>query len=312
VLFAGGGLAAIPSDALERPAHEPTIYLLPLLAIVSGIACWLAANHVSRRWLHLVTTIATLEVAITVWLANEMFAIYYVFVAIYSAYMFQDRRAIAAHVAFASLAVLAPLVYRPEDTRETLILAFILVPTLAIAAGAVAFLRERLEASEARFRELAERDPLTGVGNYRLLRERFPIEMEQHRDRGAPLSLIVIDLDEFKRVNDEHGHQYGDRVLQDVAGALIGSVRSTDLVVRHGGDEFSIVCPDTTPETARELAARLCEGLAEVRVDDRPVGACTGHAVFPDDAESLNALLAHADRGLRDGKASRSRAATRA
>ena len=108
-------------------------------------------------------------------------------------------------------------------------------------------------------------------------------------------------------MNDEHGHQFGDRVLQQVAGALMGSVRSTDLVVRHGGDEFSVVCPNTSPETARALATRVCQGLAKVKVGDRPVKACTGNAVFPDDAESLNALLAHADRGLRDGKGARSR-----
>ena len=117
----------------------------------------------------------------------------------------------------------------------------------------------------------------------------------------------MIDLNDFKRVNDEHGHQYGDRVLQEVAGALMGSVRSTDVVIRHGGDEFSVVCPETGDASAEELAERLCEGIEKVTIDGRPLGATTGHAIYPDDAESLNTLLAHADEVLRASKDPRGR-----
>ena len=307
ILFAGGGLAAIPTDALHRPVHEPTIYLLPLLAIVSGVVCWLIADRAPRRWLHVMTTVATVEIALTCWLADPLFAIYYVFIAIYAAYVFQDRKAISAHVGFAALCTLAPIAYDPGDAREHSTLAFTLIPTLMIAAGVVAYLRERLEASEERFRLLAERDPLTGVGNYRLLSERFPEEMKRHSLREHPLALIVIDLDDFKRVNDEHGHQYGDRVLQEVAGALMGSVRSSDIVIRHGGDEFSVVCPETGDASADELAERLCEAIQKVTIDGRPLGATTGHAIYPDDAQSLNTLLAHADDVLRASKEPRGR-----
>ncbi len=163
ILFIGGGLGAIPSDALHEPSHPSTIYLLPALAIVSGIVCWVIADHVSRGWLHVMTVIATLEIAITVWLADETFAIYYTFIAIFAAYVFRSRRAVALHVAFASLCALAPMVYEPGAARETLEQTMALIPTLLLAAGAVVFLRERLEASEERFRRLSERDPLTGA-----------------------------------------------------------------------------------------------------------------------------------------------------
>jgi diguanylate cyclase (GGDEF)-like protein len=307
ILFIGGGLAAIPTDALHRPAHEPTVYLLPLLAFISGAVCWAIADRAPRRWLYLMTVIATLEIAITCWLADEVFAIYYSFIAIYAAYIFADRRAIAAQVGLACLLIMAPILYDPGNAREHVIFALTLIPTVIIASGIVAYLRERLEASESRFRLLAERDPLTGVGNYRLLSERFPQEIERHRLRKHPLALIVIDLDDFKRVNDEHGHQYGDRVLQEVAGALMGAVRSTDVVIRHGGDEFSIVCPETGEASAGELAERLCEGIGKVMIDGRPLGATTGYAIYPDDAESLNTLLARADDGLRSRKDPRGR-----
>ena len=129
--------------------------------------------------------VATVEIALTCLLADELFAIYYVFIAIYAAYVFDDRKSIAAHVAFACLCITAPIAYDSGDARENAILALTLIPTVIIAAGVVAYLRERLEASEARFRLLAERDPLTGVGNYRLLSQRFPEEMERHSLRGT-------------------------------------------------------------------------------------------------------------------------------
>ena len=302
VLFAGGGLGAIPADALHRPAHEPTIYLLPLLALASGAVCWLIADRVSRRWLPLMVVVATLEIALTVWLAGEVFAIFYILIAFYAAYIFDDRRMIAAQFALASLMALLPVAYDPENARETIIQGLVLIPTLLLTAGAITFLRERLEASEERFRRLAESDPLTGVGNYRMLLQRMPSELSRHRRHGRPLALIVIDLNDFKRVNDEYGHQRGDRVLQEVAGSLMGAVRASDVLVRHGGDEFCVVAPETDRLAAEELADRLREGLADVSVEGHLVGACTGVAIFPEDAPSLNGLLSRADDALRASK----------
>lgn len=305
ILFIGGGLGAAPSDALHQPSHPPTIYLLPLLAIVSGLACWFMATRVSRRWLHLMTAIATVEIAITVWLADDVFAIYYILIAFYAAYVFRSRKAIAFQFGLACVAALAPMVYDPDAARDTLVQGLVLIPTLLLTAGAITFLRERLEASEERYRRLAERDPLTGVANYRVLTERLPAELERHQRYGHELALIVVDLDDFKQVNDRHGHQYGDRVLQEVAGALMGSVRTNDTVVRHGGDEFSVIAPETDRTAAQELAARLRRAIAGIDAHGDPVGASTGTAIFPDDANTLNQLLARADVELRERKEAR-------
>ena len=152
---------------------------------------------------------------------------------------------------------------------------------------------------------LAERDPLTGVANYRVLTERLPVELERHSRHQHALALVLLDLNDFKLVNDRYGHQYGDRVLQEVAEALMDSVRSHDIVVRHGGDEFSVIAPETDRKHAEALATRLREYLASISVHDRPLGACSGCAVFPDDAATLNQLLAHADVELRASKSSR-------
>ena len=298
ILFIGGGLGAAPSDALHQPAHPPTIYLLPLLAIVSGVVCWLLAERVSRRWLHLMTAIATVEIALTVWLADDTFAIYYTFVAIFAAYVFRSRRDVALHTGFAALCVLAPIAYDPATARETLSQAMALIPVLALAAGAIVFLRERLEASEERFRRLASRDPLTGAGNYRMLTELLPRELGRHERHGHSLALVLIDLDDFKLVNDEHGHKFGDGVLQEVAGTLTRSSRDGDTVVRHGGDEFAVIAPQTSQASANELARRLCDSLGEIEVKGRSLGACAGVAVFPEHGADVDELFATADEEL--------------
>jgi diguanylate cyclase (GGDEF)-like protein len=302
VLFAGGGLGAIPADALHRPAHEPTIYLLPLLALVSGLVCWLIADRVSGRWLPLMTAIATFEIALTEYFAGQVFAIYYILVCFFAAYVFTDRRMIAFQFGLASVASLLPAIYDPETARETLIQGLVLIPTLLLTAGAITFLRERLAASEERFRRLAESDPLTGVGNYRVLSQKMPGELSRHRRHGRPLAVVVFDLDDFKHVNDSYGHQRGDRVLQEVAGALMGAVRAHDVLVRHGGDEFCVVAPETDRDEAEDLAGRLREGIRQVKVEGRRLDACTGCAVFPEDGEDLDTLLTRADERLRVSK----------
>lgn len=304
ILFAGGGIGAIPSDALHQPTHDWTIYLLPLLALVSGGICWLLSGFGLRaRWLHLTALAATIEVAVTVGLADRVFAIYFVFVAIYAAYVFQRRSAIAVQVGFASLAVLAPIAYDPDTGRETLVAAFALMPTLVLAAASVTFLRERLEASERRYRDLAERDPLTGVGNYRLLADRLPRELNRHRRSGESLAVVVVDLDNFKHVNDRCGHQRGDEILCAVADSLNDTVRSADVVVRQGGDEFCVLAPDTGCEEAQLLSLRVEEALGSIRLDGGFLGATTGWAVFPQDATTMTRLMTEADDRLLASKA---------
>lgn len=305
VLFIGGGFGAVIPDLLHEPRHPVTIFLLPLLAVVSGIIVLALAGRLPRRYLHVLAVVAALEVALTVAFANPLFATYYTFVAIFAAYVFPSRRAIAAHVAFISLLAFAPLVYSDDPPNAILEQASILVPTLFLAAGAVAYLRERLGASEARYRRLSELDPLTGIGNYRMLSTRLPRELRRHARSGRPLGLLVFDLDGFKRVNDNYGHQRGDAVLQAVAQALSDGIRDHDIVVRQGGDEFAVVAPETDEEAARALASRLCGAIGAISPDGAQIGASTGVAVYPRDADTLEGLLAAADAQLRGVKDSR-------
>ena len=112
----------------------------------------------------------------------------------------------------------------------------------------------------------------------------------------------MIDLDDFKRVNDSYGHQRGDAVLQDVGLALMAGVRDHDIVVRQGGDEFAVVAPETDRFAADRLWRAPRRRSGRISADGDPVGCSMGGARFPEDADSLEGLLAVADARLRGAK----------
>ncbi|WP_404380193.1 PAS-domain containing protein [Caenispirillum salinarum] len=131
------------------------------------------------------------------------------------------------------------------------------------------------ELTEARMQleRQALHDPLTGLANRHKFLERFTLECERQRRWNSPLSLLVIDVDHFKRVNDRHGHLVGDVVLKRVAARLDGTVRRTDLVARFGGEEFIVLLPETDAEGAAALAESL-----RTRIRAEPVRAEAGGA----------------------------------
>jgi diguanylate cyclase (GGDEF)-like protein len=114
--------------------------------------------------------------------------------------------------------------------------------------------------------ERASNDPLTGLANRRVFEERIHGMMDSARRYKNPLSMISMDLDRFKNINDNLGHQKGDEVLKAVASVLKGAVRSTDLLVRMGGDEFLLVLDNTDLKNGRILAERLCIAVDELNV----------------------------------------------
>ncbi len=121
-------------------------------------------------------------------------------------------------------------------------------------------MKDRLRETQAvaeRMTELARTDGLTGIPNRRCIEEAIDLEIERSRRYDLPLSLITFDLDNFKRLNDTFGHDAGDRVLIEVARLVEPHRRANDRFGRWGGEEFTIVAPETTAEFARHLADRL-------------------------------------------------------
>ena len=114
--------------------------------------------------------------------------------------------------------------------------------------------------------ERASNDPLTGLANRRVFEERIHGMMDSARRYKYPLTMISMDLDRFKNINDNLGHQRGDEVLKDVAAVLKGAVRSTDLLVRMGGDEFVLILDKTDLKNGRVLAERLCAAVDDLDI----------------------------------------------
>lgn len=119
-----------------------------------------------------------------------------------------------------------------------------------------------LELANQELTRLASHDALTGLCNRRAADERVAYELARHRRSPAPLALLLVDMDHFKRINDQHGHDVGDRVLETVASRLAEHCRTSDLVARYGGEEFMLLLPDTDAEGAVVAADKLRVALA--------------------------------------------------
>jgi diguanylate cyclase (GGDEF)-like protein len=159
--------------------------------------------------------------------------------------------------------------------------------------------RKRQE-EEARF--LAYHDTLTGLPNRRLLDDRLRQAVFAAQRRDARVALMVIDLDQFKQVNDALGHRAGDSVLREVANRIAGCLRKADTLARHGGDEFVVVIPDVHQDgDCQVVAEKILRALVPpFHVDGRDftIGASIGLSLYPVDAGDGEALLRNADAAM--------------
>ncbi|MES9958133.1 MAG: GGDEF domain-containing protein [Sedimenticola sp.] len=160
---------------------------------------------------------------------------------------------------------------------------------------------------EKKLEHLATHDPLTGLYNRNVLENRIKGEMKRSARYQHPLSVMMIDIDHFKNINDSHGHEAGDDVLRYFAEMLSSSLRVTDYVARYGGEEFIVILPETSLEKARELADRM-----RIRISRRPIQigdevelyltVSIGIAAYPEHSQASRGLLKLADEAMYDAK----------
>ncbi|MBO4209157.1 diguanylate cyclase [Micromonospora echinofusca] len=190
--------------------------------------------------------------------------------------------------------------------------------TLRTFAGHAAIAVENVRVHEE-VQRLSLTDPLTGLWNYRYLKESMRREVERASRFGRMLSVLALDLDRFKEVNDTHGHAAGDAVLAEFAGRLRAEIREVDLAFRSGGEEFVVLLPETDARGATIVAERLGAAIRATPVTvhphpgtptgqrpvevDIPVTVSIGIAVFPDHAANGQQVLDAADDALYAAKA---------
>ncbi|HVE67618.1 MAG TPA: GGDEF domain-containing protein, partial [Solirubrobacteraceae bacterium] len=317
-LYGVGAALLVPAALLgETSSVAAVLGLAGTCALVAlGL---LGIEHAGRASLDLALACELLGVGIVAALvaltdgAQSLYPGYFLLPLLHAA-VFQDRwRALTVGL-LALAGFLAPLAYESGDAAsfaENVLaalrpaVAFPVVPQLAV--GALRRERLTLEGREAEALRIAESDELTGIGNYRRFWRALQSEAARARRHDQPFSLIVLDLDGFKAINDQLGHQAGDETLRRVARALEGELREEDVLCRQGGDEFGVIAVAAGEAETRELARRLVDSVAAAGGHglDEPLSASAGWATFGSPERSAEGLLALADRALREAKGRR-------
>lgn len=160
-----------------------------------------------------------------------------------------------------------------------------------------------LQAQLQQIQDLSMRDPLTGLYNKRVMREMLDREIERVNRNNLDLSILMIDVDHFKTINDRYGHVAGDLVLKRIAEILYGGIRKSDIACRFGGDEFCIILPECTKNSAYEKASSLMENVKEsiIIFENATIDKITlsiGLSTLNEDGASSEELIVAADRAL--------------
>jgi diguanylate cyclase (GGDEF)-like protein len=227
---------------------------------------------------------------------------------LYAAFFFPARWAWPLSIELVVVGA-APLLYDPNAIDNAYLSRyFALACGYLVATWVMVGLKRRLVDAEMRQRDFANRDPLTGVGNRRNFDATLHAELAartaprrgRRENDNSPLALLILDLDDFKGVNDQYGHQVGDAVLCRAAERVHAMLRSTDTLTRIGGDEFAVIAPGAHGEGARRMAEaiRTGVGVREPGTKTPIPSASVGWAIFPEDGADFETLMRVADERM--------------
>ena len=308
--LAGAGCAFLPGAihvALPWVLGVSALVFLYGLGSATGAIAWQRAS-MNALAIGMVVTIPVVGLAL--YLSGGSLSYvepFLVCALLYAAFFFPPRWAWPLSI---ELIVVAgtPLLYDGSAVDNAFVPRYVaLVIAFLAATWVMVGLKRRLVEAEARQRDFANRDPLTGVGNRRafdaIMQRELTARTAPSGRRSAddsPLALLLLDLDDFKGVNDEHGHQVGDAVLCEAANRAHAILRSSDTLARIGGDELAVVAPGAHGEGAQRMAEAIRTAVG-IRESDAPgpiPSASVGWAVFPDDGEDYETLLRAADERM--------------
>ncbi len=311
-LAAGACVTGTLAVLLPHPDYFNVTNLLLIQAAAAGWALFmfLGAGRIPIWLLRLGPALATvLTTAAVISSGNSIsgYALMYLWVGLYVFYFPLSRVDAALNVVWAGLnyafAILVTPI--PAGGEHTAISHFVITTgTLITAATLLTYLRSRVERLLGRLTDAARTDPLTGLPNRVALHEAVDREIERAAPYNRPLSVVVIDLDRFNRVNERHGIGAGDRVLYNVATLLEQRTRLMDVVARSGGEEFAILLPEMDQHTAFLFAEDVLKAIRQTFVKPQvEITASAGVASFPEHSRDLAGLLSNGDRALHAAKA---------
>ena len=315
-LWIVGALVGIAGTFLPGADHADTLWVLVLsgLVLAYGIGSVTGAipwHRASMRALAIGMVVTVPVVGLAIYMTGGSTSYVeplLICSLLYAALFFPARWAWPLTIELVVVAG-APLIYESGATATAFPSRYLALAAAFLAlTGVMVGLKRRLVEAEAHQREIANVDPLTGVANRRafdsaLRRElaaRADLDAARRRGDEEPFALLVFDLDNFKAINDDHGHPVGDAVLRQTAERVGSVLRSTDLLARIGGDEFAVLAPGSQGEGATRLAEAIATAIAEPSPGPSLPAprASLGVAVFPQDGESFEELLRCADERL--------------
>jgi diguanylate cyclase (GGDEF)-like protein len=289
------------------------VFALGALFMLYGVASlfgWLAWDRASMKTLGIGMLVTTPAVGLVIYAtggAASFVQPMLVTLLLYAAFFFPSRWAWPLSIELILVAGL-PLLYDASAIEDAFLPRYVaLVAGFLSATWVLVGLRERLLSAELRQRAIAYRDALTGVANRRQFDETLERELAQRARPGgrrdsdqSPLALLVLDLDDLKGINDNHGHPVGDAVLRQVAERAQSILRSTDTLARIGGDEFAVIAPGAHGEGAR-LMGEAIAGAIGTHYSDSGTPApsvSVGWSVFPEDGADFETLIRAADERM--------------
>lgn len=258
--------------------------------ILNGYAIYRRRKSIIPFELLLIPAVVSIVLSISY---QGVFGTYWCYPALLFFYFVLSRR--MANICAVLLLLVVTVILLQYSERDLIIRFFVSLSLLIVMAniivGAINDLHRRLL-------DQTIKDPLTGAFNRRHMKTHLTDAISQHRRHATPASILLLDVDHFKKINDELGHGIGDKVLIDLVDLVVKRIRHTDKLFRIGGEEFLVFLPQTAEDDAATVAAHLCEMIAETRIiEDRKVTVSIGVCEISED-ETLDDWIKFADEML--------------
>jgi diguanylate cyclase (GGDEF)-like protein len=298
VLYASGAVLVTASLLLPHPSDSEDIGILAIAATaaIAATLLWVLARRLPAWLLQVTIALGSVLISLAVYFAGQpsAYVAMFIWVVLASGFFFPGRRT-AFQVAWLLTIYGIVLFSIPDTGYSPFTRLFLTAIAYGTAAAVVSWLslsiNRRVEVSESR----ARTDPLTGIANRRWLDEELSRELAWARRHEAPLCAALIDIDELKVYNDQHGHLAGDHLIVSAVDAWRAAVRPSDFLARVGGDEFMLLMPDCSVESAQAVLERIRGATPDET-------SCSAGLARWDGVEGALELFNRADAGLYEAK----------